>query len=373
MATSERYSKEENYSSTLNAFKYNFTWTINDFEFVCKNVKVIRSKEFSTNNFSDCKWLITMEPTELIRDNKDVFKINFHYHADLMDEKLLNVQISFKRQVDLHSFEIFKTFENENGERGENIISWKISGSDLYEDCVYSTPEEDELSILLDRLEPTVPYCINVICNIDVVFPDETIFQKPLIDIGNCIGLIESNKNFLDNEEFKDVTFNVEDQKFTAHKIILASRSPVFAAMFKNKMTEGLTSVVEIDDTKPAIFQQMLNFIYTDRVENLEESAFELLYVAEKYQLEKLKILSINSLNDKLSINTVIKTLEVAELYSIENLKNECLKFINDNRYEIIETKEFQKLLLDRPNLSIDILKINETRGSECCKSYELR
>ncbi|XP_043479842.1 protein roadkill-like [Leptopilina heterotoma] len=176
---------------------------------------------------------------------------------------------------------------------------------------------------------------------------------------------MESMKSLQDNEEFKDVTFNVEDKKFTAHKIILANRSTVFAAMFKNKMTEELTSVVEIDDTKSAIFQQMLNFIYTDQVENLEESAVELLYVAEKYQLEKLKNLSINSLNDKLSLKTVIKTLEVAELYSIELLKHECLYFMSERKYDIIETKEFQEFILGRPGLWTEILNIKKQVHSE--------
>ncbi|XP_043479835.1 speckle-type POZ protein-like [Leptopilina heterotoma] len=367
MATSEesgRASKEENYSFSL---KYIFNWTINDFEFACKNYKVIRSPEFSTKNFKDDKWTITLEPTVLSLHNEDFFKIHLIFDDTKikMNDKLLNVRISFQR---IDNSRIVKSFDTNIAVQSENCLSWKIGGVDFFRNIRESAPINRH-----GMRDTIVPNSIDVICEINVVFPDKTIFQKPLIDIENCIGLIESNKNFLDNEEFKDVTFNVEDQKFTAHKIILASRSPVFAAMFKNKMTEGLTSVVEIDDIKPAIFQQMLNFIYTDRVENLEESAFELLYVAEKYQLGKLKILSINSLNDKLSSKSVIKTLEVAELYSIDLLKNECLKFINDRRCDIIETKEFQQLLLNRPSLSIDILKVDRARRSECCESYELR
>ncbi|XP_043479756.1 speckle-type POZ protein-like [Leptopilina heterotoma] len=370
MATSDKpggYVTDEDYSSTIT---YNFKWTINNFEFVCKNVKVIKSRQFSTKNFNDGKWIIMLEPTELIGSNNDVFKIHliFDDQKFLKSKKLLNLEISFKRRDNL---EIVKSFFpcTAYDNRGENNILWEINAKDLLYAFIDSAPRDQ-----YGRKCRVIPISIDVTCEINILDNIPSIIKKSLIDIENCNNeIIDNIKSLLHNEEFKDVTFNVEDKKFTAHKNILAIRSPVFAAMFKNKMTEGLTSVVEINDIKPAIFQQLLNFIYTDRVKNLEESAFELIYVAEKYQLEKLKNLCINSLNEKLSINTVSKTLEVADFYSIENLKNECLKFVNDKRYEIIETKEFQKLLLDRPNLSIDILKIKETRRNECYEYYELR
>ncbi|XP_043479834.1 speckle-type POZ protein-like [Leptopilina heterotoma] len=368
MATSEKISicgeSEQTYFATkLNAFKYCFKWIIPNFEFVCGNVKVIRSPEFSTKNLENGKWIITMEPTELVHNSKDVFKIHLHYDTDIIikDKKLLNVQISLLRCDNGRKIILLNT---DNAEQGDYNLSWKINGSELFEIFSNSAPK-DSISL--------VPNRICVIFEIDVVLPKMNLIQKPLIDIEKCNGLMENMISLQENEEFKDVAFKIEDEEFTAHKNILASQSPVFAAMFKNKMTEGLTSVVEIDDIKPAIFQQMLNFIYTDRLENLEESAIEFLYVAEKYQLEKLKNLCINSLNNKLSLKSVIKTLEVAELYSVELLKNECLKFINDKRYEIIETKEFQELLLSRPNLSIDIFKIKETRSSSYYGSYELK
>ncbi|XP_043479824.1 speckle-type POZ protein-like [Leptopilina heterotoma] len=373
MATSRKFISlysEDNYKEShdtfLNIHNYEFEWTINNFEFVCRNIRVIRSEVFSTKNFKDGKWIIVLEPTELIEDNNDCFKIHLlFYDAKFkIDKKLLNAQISFQRKVDSKTFQNVKLFDTENAYRGENKISWTTSGSDLLKAFIYSVSYAD-----------AIPHNVIIKCKINIVASGTTIRQLSLIDIEKCNGLVESNKNFLDNDEFKDVTFNVENQKFTAHKIFLASRSPVFAAMFKNKMSEGLTSIVEIDDIKPAIFQKMMNFIYTDRVENLEESAVEFLYVAEKYQLEKLKSMCINSLHDNLSLTTVSKTLEVADLYSIENLKNECFYFISERKYDIIETKEFQELMLTRPNLWVEILNTKETEKSSSFryKSYELR
>ena len=42
----------------------------------------------------------------------------------------------------------------------------------------------------------------------------------------------------LESGSFADVTLDVEGQEFQAHRAILAARSPVFSAMFLNKMAE---------------------------------------------------------------------------------------------------------------------------------------
>ena len=54
------------------------------------------------------------------------------------------------------------------------------------------------------------------------------------------------------------------------HKAVLAARSDVFAAMFSHKATtESTTNEVHIRDTEPDILEQLLNFVYTDKVMKL--------------------------------------------------------------------------------------------------------
>jgi speckle-type POZ protein len=67
-----------------------------------------------------------------------------------------------------------------------------------------------------------------------------------------------------------DVRFIVQGDEldFRAHRCILAARSPVFAAMFSNRMaevsssTDGIT-LVHIDDITRPVFEALLRFIYT--------------------------------------------------------------------------------------------------------------
>ena len=65
---------------------------------------------------------------------------------------------------------------------------------------------------------------------------------------------------------FTDLKVQCEGQTFDCHKAILASRSPVFLAMFKANMKEKETNTVAIDDFKAKVVAEMLNFIYTGNV-----------------------------------------------------------------------------------------------------------
>ena len=69
-----------------------------------------------------------------------------------------------------------------------------------------------------------------------------------------------------------DITFKVGNQSFSAHKSIIAMRSPVFRGMIEAGCTEASTGTVKVEDVDPAAFRQMLRFIYTDAC---EEGAIE--------------------------------------------------------------------------------------------------
>jgi speckle-type POZ protein len=52
----------------------------------------------------------------------------------------------------------------------------------------------------------------------------------------------------LEEEECADVTFSVGGETFTAHKLVLAMRSPVFKAEFYGPMRERSAQLVTIEE-----------------------------------------------------------------------------------------------------------------------------
>lgn len=89
-----------------------------------------------------------------------------------------------------------------------------------------------------------------------------------------------------------DVHFNLADGSVLgAHLAILSARSPVFSAMFQaGHFQESLTRRVRIHQDEPAVFRQMIRYLYSGRIEPEGLGEVQLLLVAaDKYGLDGLK------------------------------------------------------------------------------------
>ena len=110
-------------------------------------------------------------------------------------------------------------------------------------------------------------------------------------------------------KQLNDVEFLFGEKSFCAHRFILSSRSPVFAAMFSSEMIEATTGKVEIVDTEPDVFEIFLKFLYTGTLEPFYLASDDRLALADKYQVETL--LAIYQ-----SFPPVVEKEDVFELFS---------------------------------------------------------
>lgn len=65
----------------------------------------------------------------------------------------------------------------------------------------------------------------------------------------------QSLKYLLDAELGCDIVFQVGDETFKGHKLILAARSPVFRAQFFGLIGNPKMDEVELEDIEPSIFK----------------------------------------------------------------------------------------------------------------------
>lgn len=74
--------------------------------------------------------------------------------------------------------------------------------------------------------------------------------------------IIECNRQMLEQQFACDVHFVVgeERERQGAHRYMLVSRSPVFAAMFHGSWHEPSDKDIEVPDVEPAAFRQLLRF-----------------------------------------------------------------------------------------------------------------
>ncbi|XP_065203933.1 speckle-type POZ protein-like [Planococcus citri] len=129
------------------------------------------------------------------------------------------------------------------------------------------------------------------------------------------------SKNFVsafENHDFTDFTISVQGKDYPVHKIILASCSDYFAKMFKSGMKETAENRVEITDVDEVVMGKILSFIYTGKCENAstDNSVYDLIAAADKYDLDHLKKLCEDSVYKSLSVESALNVLILADQFN---------------------------------------------------------
>ncbi|KAH9742656.1 btb/poz and math domain-containing protein 4 [Citrus sinensis] len=188
--------------------------------------------------------------------------------------------------------------------------------------------------------------CLKINCTVGVVVSaiDCSRFhsiQVPESDIGAHFGML------LDNAESSDITFDVAGEKFPAHKLVLAARSPIFRSKFFDELEEDKQEII-ISDLEPKVFKAMLHFIYRDTLtEDVDVDVAtpssscmssvsdtltaKLLAAADRYGLERLRLMCGSHLCKDISVNSVAKILSLADEHHATELKAVCLRFAAEN------------------------------------------
>jgi len=164
-------------------------------------------------------------------------------------------------------------------------------------------------------------------------------------------------ENLFISQSGSDVSFIIDRQEIKAHKTILSARSPVFAAMFHSDMKERVMDRIDIPDISPDIFNELLRFIYTDRVELTESNPTSLLAAADKYLLQLLKIKCEEFLIKGLSVENCIEMMTLADLHTALNLKKMTEEYFRSHHTEIRKTESWKVLKMIHPDIAFDIVE----------------
>ncbi|XP_062108472.1 BTB/POZ and MATH domain-containing protein 2-like [Humulus lupulus] len=212
--------------------------------------------------------------------------------------------------------------------------------------------------------------CLSIKCCVGVVKsytegPKVYSIAVPPPDISKHFG------NILQSERGSDVSFEVDGEVFAAHKLVLAARSPVFRAQLFGPLKDKNTHHIKVEDIEAPVFKALLHFIYWDALPDMEElvglntkwastmMAQHLLAAADRYALERLRLLCEAKLCEDISINTVATTLALAEQHHCFQLKDVCLKFVAlpENLKAVMETDGFEYLKESCPSVLTELLQ----------------
>ncbi|XP_065203121.1 speckle-type POZ protein-like [Planococcus citri] len=315
-------------STDVRVDKVNFTWTINNFSFHRIKGGFLKSSEFSSVSNDEFEWYL-----RLCFENNEIMLALFLSKRSKRNKVFVkySFSVSNKRKQLEQVYDDIVEFEKSHGVES-SLFDEKFKFQDyLINDKLIITCKM-ELSEMNDiktsnRRRPKVSEC----------------------HLSSDLGLLWTS------QEFADVILSVKNKDFPAHKSILAARSPVFAAMFRHKMTETKENRVVINDINEEVMGEMLKYMYTDRCENMDKLALELMVAADKYALDQLRTLCGDVLGCSLTVENAADVLLMSDLHHANYLKSEAIKFIVSKFAEVLNTKAWKNILLSQPELANEV------------------
>lgn len=138
-------------------------------------------------------------------------------------------------------------------------------------------------------------------------------------------------RSLVNDDEFSDVTFIIENQRVYAHRAILAARCEPFAAMLRSGMRESVEGVIPIPNIRRSVFLLLLEYIYCDSVKVPVEETIELYICADLYDMERLRDICCNVLRRHLNADNAGPLLQSATENHCQVLKDHIMKYVVDN------------------------------------------
>ena len=205
---------------------------------------------------------------------------------------------------------------------------------------------------------------LTIVCEVHVLTDEmnyvDNWLLRPIKPVAHHVenALASDLKRMLDTGQDSDVTLVASDgQEFPAHVSILASRSPVFAAMFRHDTKEQQQKRVIIDDLNSQAVRGLLDFIYTDTLPLVSLLlAQQLLYAAHKYNIPRLKTFCEDAMAAELNTENAAEFLSAADLYSATQLHSAAMRFTVRHLREVKKTQGWKHLQSQSPHLTDEIM-----------------
>ncbi|KAF7004712.1 hypothetical protein CFC21_019909 [Triticum aestivum] len=221
------------------------------------------------------------------------------------------------------SFPAFDSCKNDNFRGAYTFMKRDLLEASPYlqDDCIVI---QCDVTVLLKKI-PAVALATTTTKTSDI--------QVPPSDLLNNLAML------LEGKKGADVVIKVGGETYHAHKIVLAMRSPVFDAELYGPMAmwDKEKQCIQIVDMQPAVFRALLHFIYTDSLPAMDdlldshdkrEMMRHLLVAADRYAMDRLKLMCEAILCKGLDAESVAATLALADQHRCSKLRDACIEYI---------------------------------------------
>jgi speckle-type POZ protein len=142
---------------------------------------------------------------------------------------------------------------------------------------------------------------------------------------------LQELESVLDDEEAADFKVIVEGKSIFTFKALLIRRSSHFRSMLDSRMKESESNELSLNDNSYDAVRTVFKFIHTDQLDLHDETAVEVLQLADMWALSRLKAMCESCIADRIVPATVCTYLLSAQKHSADALRQQCLVYINNH------------------------------------------
>ncbi|KAL1132347.1 hypothetical protein AAG570_010303 [Ranatra chinensis] len=138
-----------------------------------------------------------------------------------------------------------------------------------------------------------------------------------------------------------DITLIAQGETFQAHKVVLASCSDYFRAMFTDEMRESRQSEICLNGVSAAGMRLLLDYAYTSRLALNLANVQDVLSAASHIQLVAVVEACSNYLQSQLDIENCVDIATISETYSLSQLRTVVYRYMCSHLVELARSAEF--------------------------------
>jgi len=163
--------------------------------------------------------------------------------------------------------------------------------------------------------------------------------------------------------EFTDVVLMCAEQRFLAHRVVLASRSRCLKEGLASAPTPGMRHEIRLDVANPEAVKIMLDYLYM--IDEKDWALFnprtqainrEVLQLAKQFELTGLTQQAMHWLSEDLTTGNVVERLSICDEFGLCELSDKILQQLTLNREALAEVAHSQQIM-NHPKLMQAILQ----------------
>ncbi|CAG9861996.1 unnamed protein product [Phyllotreta striolata] len=156
-----------------------------------------------------------------------------------------------------------------------------------------------------------------------------------------------------------DITLKIGLETFRAHKVVLASVSPYFYAMFNGEMREHDLTEIEIHELDPTAIDLLIDYAYSGQITVTQDNVQVLLPASGLLQMQEVREACCRFLLRQLHPTNCLGIRSFAETHSCKELHSKSHVYALQNFQQVVGTEEFLLLPFKEVNDLISNSQLN--------------